>query len=456
MDMALVVQAFEHRAAADIGAPDAQVERRAAEHFLGAVAGQPAEAFVHFQVMAGFALGDGDGVGTGMERLGEFLFAGAQGGLGLLLLGDVAHGDGDAVFAVDADVAAGQHAGELATVLGLQLGLQVVEMVLEAHPPVQHVALPRVGQQADLGVGTAKDFLRLPAQGLGEAGVDLDVGLVAVTQHADREGDGLEQGGEFLLGGGQALFAQHLLGGVGDDADQPQRLARVVAMQPRGAFQERLRTVGEVDAVDQVVTVAPAGQQVLVDAPQALAVLLGQAFEKVFQQAVERLRAQPVQDGGTRREVQRAAGDVQVPGAEVGRLQRQGQVLFAVPERQRLGAQLGNVAHCEGHAGNLVENDGAAEQQVDADMSGAVAQAHFQLANLAVAVEHLEHALPIGHVHPDTQALRGVAQRFVAAPAEALLEAGIEVDEAAGVAFGDDHGVRRVEEDLGELVLADA
>jgi len=53
------------------------------------VAGQAAETIVDFQIAARVALGDADGIRAGVKGLGELLFAGLEGRLRALLLGDV-------------------------------------------------------------------------------------------------------------------------------------------------------------------------------------------------------------------------------------------------------------------------------------------------------------------------------------------------------------------------------
>jgi hypothetical protein len=52
--------------------PDADLIHRAADHFVGAVAGQAAEAVVDLQIAAGVAFGDGDGVGAEWNALANF------------------------------------------------------------------------------------------------------------------------------------------------------------------------------------------------------------------------------------------------------------------------------------------------------------------------------------------------------------------------------------------------
>src|SRR5690606_8025286 len=106
--------------------PDIHLARRAAEDFLGLIAGQPRETLVDLDVAAAVALGDGDGVGTGVERLGEFFLAGLERLFGELLLSDVAESRGDAALPVDAQEAAGNQAGQYAPIAGAVLRLHVI------------------------------------------------------------------------------------------------------------------------------------------------------------------------------------------------------------------------------------------------------------------------------------------------------------------------------------------
>ncbi|MNG13611.1 hypothetical protein D3C84_972990 [compost metagenome] len=68
--------------------------------------------------------------------------------------------------------------------------------------------------QADF-VGAATNHLGgAPAEGLGETGVDLDELAGVLASNADRVRADLEQGGKFLFGGDQLLFAFDLIGNV--------------------------------------------------------------------------------------------------------------------------------------------------------------------------------------------------------------------------------------------------
>ena len=217
--------------------PDPDLVHGTADHFVGAVAGQAAETVVDLQIASGIAFGDGDGVGAGVEGLGELLFAGLERRFRALLLGDVAQGGDDARLVADADLAAGNHAGQRLPVLVLDEDRHIVQALFADHlfDPLQ--AFCRSVPQADF-VGAAADHIGgAPAEGLGEAGVDLDELAGVLARHADRVRADLEQGGEFLFGGHQALFALDLVGDVEQGAGHAQRHAVFIAVEAGAAFQ---------------------------------------------------------------------------------------------------------------------------------------------------------------------------------------------------------------------------
>ncbi|MNV10306.1 hypothetical protein D3C71_1008230 [compost metagenome] len=237
MNPALDLQFGQQRRALLLFSPDADLINRAADHFISAVTGQAAETVVDLQIAPGIAFGDGDGVGAGVERLGEFLFAGLQCRFRALLLGDVAQGGDDARLVADADLSAGNHAGQGLPVLVLDENRHIVQALFANHLFDSLQAFRRGIPQADF-VGAATDHVGgAPAEGLGEAGVDLDELAGVLAGHADRVRADLEQGGEFLFGGHQPLFAFDLVGDVEQGAGHAQRQAVFIAIEPGAAFQ---------------------------------------------------------------------------------------------------------------------------------------------------------------------------------------------------------------------------
>src|SRR5690606_30182027 len=124
-------------------------------------------------VATAVALGDGDGVAAGVERLGELLLTGLEGDLRALLLGDVAEGRGDAHAPVDAQEAAGYLAGKDTAVAGAELRLDVGQGLVAQQLFEELLALLRVGPEAELRRAAADDLLLRPAKGLAEGRVDL-------------------------------------------------------------------------------------------------------------------------------------------------------------------------------------------------------------------------------------------------------------------------------------------
>ncbi|MNM61380.1 hypothetical protein D3C81_726800 [compost metagenome] len=133
MHTALVLQFREQDCALFVVRPNADFVDAVADHFSGAVARQATEAVIDLQVAATVELGDGDGVGAGVECLGEFLFTGFKRSLGPLLLGDVAQGRDAAGQVVDGDQAAGYHAGQRLTVFVVDHHRDIVQGFIANH-----------------------------------------------------------------------------------------------------------------------------------------------------------------------------------------------------------------------------------------------------------------------------------------------------------------------------------
>ncbi|MCY1287211.1 hypothetical protein D9M70_361990 [compost metagenome] len=434
--------------------PDAHLAGGATQHILRAIAGEAAEAFVDFDVAAGVALGDGDGVGAGVEGLGELLLARLERRLRLLARGDVAKGGGDAELALDTDEAAGHHAGQQAAVTGQEARLDVVQALVAQQLAEQLPALLGLGPEIHLRSAAADDLLRLPAEHFAEAGVDLDEHAVADARDADGIGAGLEQGDELLLRGRQALLAAHPFADVHEDAGHPQGPAQFVAIELGGAFQVVRLAVGEARAIGHLVLVAAPFQQLLVGTAHALAVLLRHTDEEVAELAFEGLLGQAVQGRGAGGAIECAVGDMPVPGAEVGRFQCQVEAFLAFLQGLFLGALAGDVAGGQHQAGVAVEFDLLAIEQADGAPAIAVLQVHFQLAEAAVLLQGVEHRLALPWVFPDPQVQGAAADGLVLAPAELAFETGVDLDEAAAGAVGDHHRLGRAAEGLGELLLA--
>ncbi|MCY1405513.1 hypothetical protein D9M71_207520 [compost metagenome] len=237
MNPSLDLQFGQQRRALFFFGPNPDLVHRAAHHLLGAVAGQAAEAVVDLQIASGVALGDGDGVGAGVEGLGEFLFTGLERRFRALLLGDIAQGGDDAGLVADADLAAGNHTSQGLSFLVLDQNGHVVQALFADHLFDSSQAFRRSVPQADF-VGAAADHIGgAPAEGLGEAGVDFNELAGVLAGDADRIGADLEQRGEFLFGGHQPLFAFHLISDVEQGAGHAHRHAVVIAVEAGAAFQ---------------------------------------------------------------------------------------------------------------------------------------------------------------------------------------------------------------------------
>ncbi|MNQ57229.1 hypothetical protein D3C85_713760 [compost metagenome] len=389
-----------------------------------------------------------------MEGLGELLLAGLERRLGLLARGDVAEGGGDAELALDADEAAGHHTGQQAAITGQEARLDVVQALVAQQLAEQLPALLGLGPEIHLGAAAADDLLRLPAEHVAEAGVDLDEYTVADTRDADGVGAGLEQGDELFFRGREALLAAHPFADVHEDAGHPQRPAQLVAIELGGAFQVVHLAVGEARAIGHLVLVAAPLQQFLVGAAHALPVFFRHADEEVAELTLEGFLGQAVQGRGTSRSVEGGVGDMPVPGAEVGGLQRQVEALLAFLQGLVLGALAGDVAGGQHQAGVAVQLDLLAVEQADTAAAVPVAQVHFQLAQAADLLQDVEHRLALPRVFPYAQVEGAAADGLVLAPAELALEAGVDLDEAAAGAIGDHHRLGRAAERLGELLLA--
>ncbi|MNE26099.1 hypothetical protein D3C80_1194500 [compost metagenome] len=263
------------------------------------------------------AFGDGDGVGAGVEGLGELLLAGLQRGFGALLLGDVAQGGHAAGLVVDGDQAAGNHAGQGLAVFVIDRHGDIVQGFVANHLFDAPGTFGGLGPQADFFGSVADHVLGVPAESLGECRIDLDELTAVLARHADRIGAGLEQAGEFFFRAGQALLTFNLVGDVEQGAGHAQRVALFVAVQPRAAFDVARGTVFELDAVGDLVVAGRAFAQAAIGLAHSAAFHFRHAFEKRLEGFVKGCWLKAVQLGRTRRAVKHAAGDVPVPGAQL-------------------------------------------------------------------------------------------------------------------------------------------
>jgi len=343
-DTAVALQAAQNLLALRAG-PDAQLGGGAADGFFRPVAGQPAKAFVDLDETPGTALADDDGIGAGVERLGELGLAGLERRLGLLPFGDVAKSGDDAQPPFDADEAAGYHAGDGIAGPGAELRFGVFQMLVAAQLLIKGAPLILVVPDANFRCRAADDVGVLPAEHRAEARVDIDEHAIADARQGDRVGTALEQGGELGFRGGQRLFAQDPLGGVDDDARHAQRFAVLVAIQLGGALQVTHPAVGVVCLVGRLVGLAPSGQEIGVRPAHGLAVARRDTAKELTEGAIERALDQSLQFRGACRGVQAVALDVPLPVAQARRGECQFEPLLAVLQRLRLDVLSGDVAH---------------------------------------------------------------------------------------------------------------
>ncbi|MNF86642.1 hypothetical protein D3C84_690870 [compost metagenome] len=98
-------------------------------------------------------------------------------------------------------------------------------------------ALGRGIPQADF-IGAAIDHVGgVPAESLGETGIDLDELAGVLASDADRVWADLKQGGELLFGGHQFLFAFNLIRDVEQGAGHAQRRSVFIPIEAGSAFQ---------------------------------------------------------------------------------------------------------------------------------------------------------------------------------------------------------------------------
>ncbi|MCY1412878.1 hypothetical protein D9M71_282960 [compost metagenome] len=313
--------------------PDTDVENGAPDHFIGAVAAEPAEAIVDFQVATRFTVGDGDGVGAGVEGLGELLLAGHEGGLGALLGGDVAQGGDTARLVLDVDQAAGNHAGQDMAIVVVHRDSEMIQGFIAKALFEPFQAFFGASPKTQLFGSVADHLAGTPTEGLGEGRVDLDELAAFLTNHADRVGAGLEQAGEFFFGVDQALFSFDLVGDVEQRAGHAQWVALLVAIEAGTAFDVARIAIFQLYAVGDLVIAGRPFAQAAIGLAHAAAFFLRYAFEEGIERLVKGDGRQAVELGGTCRPVEHAAGDVPVPGAQLRRIQGQVQALLAVLER---------------------------------------------------------------------------------------------------------------------------
>ena len=419
----------------------AQLVEAAAGDFFRGIAGETAKAVVDFQEAPFAPFQQADGVGTGMEGLGELFLAGLQRAGGLLQAGDVVERGGEVAVALHRQIAAGDQAGDAPAILAAEAGQGAVQHLLAVqfldHFGTSLVVLP----EADLPGGPADQLGGLPAENLAEAGVDIDEATALRLGHRNGYRAALEQGRELLFRGAQTLFVEHSAGHVVEDAGHAQGVALGVAVQPRGAFQVVDFAAGHACAVAQAAFAVTAGQQRAIGLAQAFPVLLVHSAEEGAEIAAGVGQRQAVHGEGARRALQAVAGNVPLPGAQVGRFQGQCQAFAAVAQGLFLGAQLRDVAHRGDHAGTAMQLDGGAKETEGADAAVAPAQARLVVAQAAVAGELLEHPFAFLDVDPQVQLVRGAADGQFLAPAKRVDEALVDLDESPRLQITDGDGV---------------
>ena len=381
--------------------PDIDFQGGVAQHLIGAVAGQTGEAFVDFQVAGAVALGDGDGVGGGVEGFGEFLFAELARTLGKFPCGLVAEGRGHAVFVAHFDHSGGYHAGQDLTILAPKLGAGVIQALLMGGGGQQLAAHATVEPDVQLLGGFAYYFVCWPTEHLGKAGADLQEDSVAQAGQAHRLDTGLEQSDEFLFGGGQGLFTQGAGGDVMQHAGHAQGLAVAVAIELGGALQVTGAAIGMAGVVGDAEVVTPAVAQLAEDDQRLALFVLRNELEETANRPVIGLLCEPVEFAGAGRGVDLIAAQLPVPETQFGAFQGQAETLLAVLQGLFLAPLAGDVAHGQDQAGIAVDLALGAIQQVDAGAAVAVVQFDFQAVQAAIAGQRIEHALALGRGGPD-------------------------------------------------------
>ncbi|MNO34805.1 hypothetical protein D3C76_248490 [compost metagenome] len=222
---AVAVELFDQALALVEVDPDAQVQRGLVERRAEVIAGQAAEALVHFKQQAVALARQQQAIGRGMEGLGEFLFRDLQLLLSFLELADVAYRHHQREVAVELEGFGRGQAGEQLAVAAAEAHFQVADAA-----PVQAFEQPRAGAfdapQVELGGGAADYLARGEADLLFEGFVHLQQAAVAVAGDQQDVGALLEHRGELLLG-----QAQGVLGALGfADVDHQATHHRLVAM----------------------------------------------------------------------------------------------------------------------------------------------------------------------------------------------------------------------------------
>src|SRR3990167_2313023 len=109
-----------------------------------------------------------------MKRLGELLFAEDAQAFRGLLCGDVTKGGDHAALPAHTNQPGGDYAGQQLTVLGAELGDDIVQLTLRHQLFAQLLADFEIEPEIDFQGVFADDLLWLPTKCLGKAWVDLD------------------------------------------------------------------------------------------------------------------------------------------------------------------------------------------------------------------------------------------------------------------------------------------
>ncbi len=447
---ATLAQLGQQGAALLVVGPDADLIHRVADHFGSAVAGQAAEAVVDFQVATAVAFGDGDGVGAGVEGLGKLFLAGFECRLGALLLGDVAQGGDAAGLVVDGDEAAGNHAGQRCAIAVVDHHGDVAQGLFADHSLDALRAFYRLRPQADFLGGAADHLVGVPAEGLGERRVDLDELASVLAGDADRVGADLEQAGELLFRGTQALFAFHLVGDVEQGTGHAQRVALFVAVQSGAAFDVARDAVLQLHPVGDLVIAGRPFAQAAVGLAHRIALLLRYSFEKRVERFVKGDGRQAVQLRGAGRAVEHAAGDMPVPGAQLCRVQGQVQALLAVLQGLLGALAFGGVDESADQEGHALQFDALGAENAVMHLAADGAKLHFEDQRAAVGPGRFQHHMALFGVDPQAQFQAGLADHLAAGPAEHVFEVLVDLEDHAVVAAGEQNGIGAEVEQGGE------
>ncbi|MNT24602.1 hypothetical protein D3C72_1600820 [compost metagenome] len=221
-----------------------------------------------------------------------------------------------------------------------------------------------------------------------------------MPRDANRVGAGLEQAGKLFFRTGQALLTFDLVADIEQGAGHAQRVALCVAVQPGTAFDVAHSAVFQLDLVGDLIVTGRAFAKAAVGLAHGAAILLRNSVEKRFKRLMKRHWLQAMQLGCTCRTVEHAAGDMQVPGAQLCGVQGQVQAFLAVLEGLFGAPAFASVDEGTEQVDRAFKLDVLGAENAVVDFAVAGTKLYFQADWAAVATGGFEYRIALLRIGP--------------------------------------------------------